>query len=386
MGVVKLWLHAQRPKRSIRGARLKSTHSRRPARARQGQAQTKPGAGDGEANPAASNHHTHNTHNSHHSNHSHHSHHSQNHSNHSNHGVETTRTPSSTSQASGHIQYAESPVPGSPVTFSPQLPSEPFAFSRDDDGVSTTHHIQSKAVPTVFTWGAGGASVELEGSFDNWTSRHVMQKSGRDFSLVKLLSPGVYQYKFIVDGQWRHDPNLPCIYDDQGNINNVMEVQEYIAEDLSGLATFEAPPSPRSTYQNPIPSSEDFQKEPPSIPPQLQLSLLNVPTNMGMNASAANLGDSTPSSKMTYMDSLPRPGHVVLNHLYSQRTSGNGVIVIGSTHRYKSKYVTTVLFRARSNEGDEGLRNSMLHRIVRQDRDHGMESSEMHDDVTSMAM
>jgi hypothetical protein len=33
------------------------------------------------------------------------------------------------------------------------------------------------------------------------------------------------QYKFIVDGQWRHDPNLTSMYDDQGNINNVMEVQ-----------------------------------------------------------------------------------------------------------------------------------------------------------------
>lgn len=33
------------------------------------------------------------------------------------------------------------------------------------------------------------------------------------------------QYKFIVDGQWRHDPNLPSMYDDMGNINNVLEVQ-----------------------------------------------------------------------------------------------------------------------------------------------------------------
>lgn len=120
-----------------------------------------------------------------------------------------------------------------------------------------------------------------------------MQRSGKDFTLVKLLPPGVYQvgrqcrcaaqgaacmatspgahrfarrlaaaalvakaaaaaaaapacccwagaavltlchlfplsapqYKFIVDSQWRHDPNLPSMYDDMGNINNVLEVQ-----------------------------------------------------------------------------------------------------------------------------------------------------------------
>ena len=117
-------------------------------------------------------------------------------------GEATSRVPSSTtSQTSQHIAYAESPVPGSPVTFSPQLPSEPFSFARDES-VSTTHHLQSKAVATVFSWGAGGNSVELEGSFDNWSSRHVMHKAGKDHSLVKLLPPGVYQYKFIVDGQW----------------------------------------------------------------------------------------------------------------------------------------------------------------------------------------
>jgi hypothetical protein len=35
--------------------------------------------------------------------------------------------------------------------------------------------------------------VELEGSFDSWTQRHAMQRSGKDFTIVKLLPPGVYQ-------------------------------------------------------------------------------------------------------------------------------------------------------------------------------------------------
>jgi hypothetical protein len=42
-------------------------------------------------------------------------------------------------------------------------------------------------------WGHGGNHVELEGSFDNWTQRYTMQRSGKDFTLVKLLPPGVYQ-------------------------------------------------------------------------------------------------------------------------------------------------------------------------------------------------
>jgi 5'-AMP-activated protein kinase regulatory beta subunit len=39
----------------------------------------------------------------------------------------------------------------------------------------------------------GGEHVEVEGSFDNWTTRQTMQKSGKDFTIVKLLPPGVYQ-------------------------------------------------------------------------------------------------------------------------------------------------------------------------------------------------
>lgn len=38
--------------------------------------------------------------------------------------------------------------------------------------------------------------MELEGSFDNWQSRQRMQRSGKDFTLVKLLPPGVYQVSF----------------------------------------------------------------------------------------------------------------------------------------------------------------------------------------------
>ena len=41
--------------------------------------------------------------------------------------------------------------------------------------------------------GHGGNHVEVEGSFDNWTMRQPMQRSGKDFTIVKLLPPGVYQ-------------------------------------------------------------------------------------------------------------------------------------------------------------------------------------------------
>lgn len=57
-------------------------------------------------------------------------------------------------------------------------------------------------------------------------------------------------------------------------------------------------------------------------PPLLQLSLLNVPP--ALDAIAA----------------LPRPQHVILNHIYLQRlTSSVNATVLGTTHRYRSKWV-----------------------------------------------
>lgn len=55
---------------------------------------------------------------------------------------------------------------------------------------------------------------------------------------------GRVQYKFIVDGKWRYATDQPAMYDDQNNVNNVLEVQEYVPENLESLTSFEPPPSP----------------------------------------------------------------------------------------------------------------------------------------------
>eukprot|EP00775_Hariotina_reticulata_P005140 gene5140-5380_t len=189
---------------------------------------------------------------------------------------------------------------------------------------------QPKLVPVVIAWSHGGEHVEVEGSFDNWTTRQPLQRTGRDFTVIKLLPPGVYQYKFIVDGDWKYDPNQQAMYDEIGNINNVIEVQEYVPENLENVSGFDPPPSPPSSYNNPHPVTEDYTKEPPVMPPHLQLTLLNVPSTTDGAAS------------------LPRPQHVILNHIYMQRGQNVNALVVGTTHRYKGKYVTSVLYKPRT--------------------------------------
>ena len=42
------------------------------------------------------------------------------------------------------------------------------------------------------------------------------------------------------------------MYDELGNVNNVLEVQEYIPENLESLSGFDPPPSPVSRYRGPV--------------------------------------------------------------------------------------------------------------------------------------
>lgn len=194
--------------------------------------------------------------------------------------------------------------------------------------------LEPALVPVAITWTQGGSVVEVEGSFDGWQTRTQLHRSGnREFSVIKSFPPGVYQYKFIVDGEWMYAPDQPAMYDEMGNVNNVLEVQEYVPEILDNLDHFAVPSSPKESYDDYLFYGEDFSKEPPAMPPQLKLTLLNMPPI----PYAPNL--------------LPRPQHVVLNHAYVDQSKANqGLSVIGTTHRYRAKYVTIVLMKSSNSQ------------------------------------
>ncbi|KAL7213797.1 hypothetical protein ACSBR2_016349 [Camellia fascicularis] len=187
-----------------------------------------------------------------------------------------------------------------------------------------------QGIPTMITWSYDGKEVAVEGSWDDWKTRMPLQRSGKDFTIMKVLPSGVFQYKFIVDGQWRYAPDMPWAQDETGNAYNILDLQDYVPEDVESISGFEPPQSPDSSYNNFQLGSEDFAKEPPLVPPHLQMTLLNVP-----------------SSYVEVPPPLSRPQHVVLNHLYMQKgRSSPSVVALGSTHRFIAKYVTVVLYKS----------------------------------------
>ncbi len=51
--------------------------------------------------------------------------------------------------------------------------------------------------------------VLLMGDFNKWNPKsHPMKSNSRgEWEKVALLPPGKYEYKFLVDGEWKVDPN-----------------------------------------------------------------------------------------------------------------------------------------------------------------------------------
>eukprot|EP01104_Vermistella_antarctica_P014184 TRINITY_DN4422_c0_g1_i1.p1 TRINITY_DN4422_c0_g1~~TRINITY_DN4422_c0_g1_i1.p1 ORF type:complete len:255 (-),score=41.35 TRINITY_DN4422_c0_g1_i1:123-887(-) len=184
-------------------------------------------------------------------------------------------------------------------------------------------------IPTVITWNHGGSDVYVTGSFNNWSTKIPLNKSERDFTTIQYLPPGVHQYKFIVDGRWQHAHDQPIAADVNGNLNNCVEIQSHL--DLTGMngkGTTSPVGTPPGEYGQENIKPDDFvTSEPPALPPHLLRALLNT----------APLSGEDPSL-------LPVPHHVMLNHFYSVKQA-EGVRIYGATHRYKSKFVTTVFYK-----------------------------------------
>jgi hypothetical protein len=79
--------------------------------------------------------------------------------------------------------------------------------------------------------GAGAHAVLLSGTFNGWATAVPAADALADgdgdgvWTVDKVLAPGVYQYKFIVDGTWTADPDNPNQTPDGfGHSNSVLKV------------------------------------------------------------------------------------------------------------------------------------------------------------------
>jgi hypothetical protein len=80
--------------------------------------------------------------------------------------------------------------------------------------------------PVVFTLDAPyGWEVSLAGSFNRWEPQPMVKDADGLWRLTINLSPGTYQYRFLIDTEWKDDPgNSQRVPNEYGSYNSVITV------------------------------------------------------------------------------------------------------------------------------------------------------------------
>ncbi len=110
----------------------------------------------------------------------------------------------------------------------------------------------------VFTLGAPDAqAVFLAGDFNGWNASDLAlaDDGNGNWTITVALDPGTYEYKFVVDGDWREDPGNPDKKSDPfGGANSVVTV----AAD-GGLAGAAVTAVPAATAAGATPTADDIK-------------------------------------------------------------------------------------------------------------------------------
>ncbi len=74
-----------------------------------------------------------------------------------------------------------------------------------------------------------GKVVAIAGSFNGWLpEKQLTDKKGDGiYTGILMLEPGTYEYKLVIDGEWRLDESNPNFSpNDMGSLNSVLVVEE----------------------------------------------------------------------------------------------------------------------------------------------------------------
>ncbi|KAB2062798.1 hypothetical protein ES319_A10G175300v1 [Gossypium barbadense] len=98
-------------------------------------------------------------------------------------------------------------------------------FASDMNSVREASRVTTAGMmlfPIQFTWPYGGRSVFISGSFNRWAELVPMSQvegAPNVFQAVCAVSHGCHEYKFLVDGEWRHDERQPHKNGEYGIVN-----------------------------------------------------------------------------------------------------------------------------------------------------------------------
>jgi len=73
--------------------------------------------------------------------------------------------------------------------------------------------------------GSGAKEAYVSGTFSNWEKIPMLVRTEEDFMTVLELPEGEHQFRYLVDGNWTTDSDLPSVDNGLGSRNNVIFIQ-----------------------------------------------------------------------------------------------------------------------------------------------------------------
>ena len=70
--------------------------------------------------------------------------------------------------------------------------------------------------------GSGAKEAYVSGTFSNWEKIPMLARTEEDFMTVLELPEGEHQFRYLVDGTWTTDSDLPSVDNRLGSRNNVI--------------------------------------------------------------------------------------------------------------------------------------------------------------------
>ena len=242
-------------------------------------------------------------------------------------------------------------------------------------------NIQKMKNSIKFFWIEGGNEVYITGTFCDWKKRFKMNKIKDNIFEQELFLPeGKYEFKFIVDNEWKFSTYYQKIKDNRGIINNYLDntnssninnFNKLILESFNKNIIKSSQilrgniEDLKKNYNNIFPYKEQLNQDAPKIPDVYEILMdLNENTNQRNIGNKHYLNLMFINSDKSFK-SILQPFHSYLDHLFTYKRKNlitnkennqnnnsnsnikndkNSYIGINCNVKIKNKYISIVYY------------------------------------------
>lgn len=239
-----------------------------------------------------------------------------------------------------------------------------FCDSSVNENLETSSETLSNKSIYTFIWKEGGNEAKITGSFSDWKKQYPMEKDPNDniFKISIPLNNEIYQYKFIVDGEWKCSSDEPTVLDSQGNRNNILDFTKN-SQKVINQSKEENKRKKNTEFGNKIPTSEEMK----GIVPESENnhSQKHKPFILGLRTKQNKIGekkyvkkfDKDPNSLEKSFNPLFRESHINIDHMILETENKknkktkeshikNKINKTGVTFRFREKACTIIYYKS----------------------------------------